>query len=233
MEVVQPNSGCVAEQSSVEASEAYLFQSPDGPTGRAGKCNYCHEFAGRQGGFPIIAKVNRCIQGRFQTDKPEGEPWFIRGEYSHREHRSIQCESCHTEARTSTKTSDVLIPVMKACLPCHADGRGAGLDRCSECHLYHNKSQEKEQFGDPRSRSCPHSRAEPYRVPGGLQSVCNSLINRCRGRSDDDEVSADEKGNSDTDDAGGSGGESGSLRRIHMSEPEGAVPRIAMGAPPR
>jgi hypothetical protein len=140
--VAQPNAATWLSKV-VSSSEAYLFGSPDGHGGRAGKCEYCHEIAGRDAGFPVIAKVNR-IQGRFEIDQPEGEPWFVRGEYSHRTHRSIQCESCHTEARTSAKTSDVLIPVMKSCLPCHASGR-TGLDGCSECHLFHNKNREKEE----------------------------------------------------------------------------------------
>jgi hypothetical protein len=128
----------------VSAADAYLFGSFGASPERAGMCTYCHEFTGGDGAFPVVAKVNR-IQGRFVTDQPEGEPWLIRGEFWHRTHRSLQCESCHTEARASTKTSDVLIPVMKACLPCHDGARAAGLARCSECHLYHNKGREKEE----------------------------------------------------------------------------------------
>ncbi len=120
-------------------SEAYLFGSPGG---RAGKCSYCHEVAW-DGGLPVIAKVN-SIQGRFDKNKPEGEAWFERAEFSHRAHRAIECESCHTNARSSTKTSDVLIPVMQTCLPCHSQAR-TNLDRCSECHLYHDKGREREE----------------------------------------------------------------------------------------
>lgn len=127
----------------VSDSEAYLFGRPAGPSGRAGKCSYCHELAGWDGGLPVIAKVN-SIQGRFDKDKPQGQPWFERAEFSHRAHRAVECESCHTNARSSMKTSDVLIPAMKTCLPCHSDSR-AGLDRCSECHLYHNRSREREE----------------------------------------------------------------------------------------
>ena len=93
--------------------------------------------------YPVVAKVNR-VQGRFKESLPEGEPWLPRAEYSHRSHRSILCESCHTTAVASTKTSDVLIPKMKECLPCHTNVQ-AGLDRCSECHLYHNKGLENER----------------------------------------------------------------------------------------
>lgn len=127
----------------VSDSEAYLFGRSAEPSSRAGKCSYCHELAGWNGGLPVIAKVN-SIQGRFEKDKPESEPWFERAEFSHRAHRAVECESCHTSARTSRKTSDVLIPAMKTCLPCHSDAR-AGLDHCSECHLYHNKSRERDE----------------------------------------------------------------------------------------
>jgi hypothetical protein len=119
-------------------SEQFLFQR---------KCSYCHEYQGFDQGFPIVRKVNR-IYGRYVEGQPGGSPWLMRGEFSHRAHRAVECESCHTAARASTQTSDVLIPVMKSCLPCHQDSR-AGLNRCSECHLYHNKSLEKDRDRRP------------------------------------------------------------------------------------
>jgi len=67
--------------------------------------------------------------------------WFSRAEFSHRMHRTTDCESCHASARKSAKTSDVLIPEMDTCLPCHGSS-GTFLDRCSECHVYHDRSQE-------------------------------------------------------------------------------------------
>ena len=138
----QPNSAAWLEKV-VAASEVYLFQSRSGPGGRDGKCSYCHEFTGWDGGFPIVRKVNR-IQGRYVEGQQDGEPWFLRGEFSHRAHRAVQCDSCHTEALKSTRTSDVLVPKLKQCEPCHSASQ-AGLDRCSECHLYHNKSLEKDE----------------------------------------------------------------------------------------
>jgi hypothetical protein len=114
----------------VRDSEAFLFQR---------KCTYCHEGSGTDA---AVQKVNR-IQGRYMAGQPEGEPWLPRGEFSHRMHRAVDCESCHASARASTRTSDVLIPHMQSCLPCHQQS-AAGLDRCSTCHLYHNRSLEKE-----------------------------------------------------------------------------------------
>lgn len=140
--VPQPNRAAWLEKV-VSASELYLFQSQSGPGGRDGKCLFCHYFAGWNEGLPVVRKVDP-IKGRFVEGSQPGEPWLERGEYSHRAHRALVCEECHTKARKSKETSDILIPVMEACLPCHAESR-AGLDRCSECHLYHNKSLEEEK----------------------------------------------------------------------------------------
>lgn len=121
----------------VADSEAYLFQK---------KCNYCHEDTQFDQGFLVVKKVNR-IQGHYSPGNPEGEPWLPRAEFNHRAHRAVECESCHTAARTSKKTADVLIPAMKSCLPCHGDS--ASLGRCSKCHMYHNRSLEKERERRP------------------------------------------------------------------------------------
>lgn len=117
----------------VKDSETFLFQR---------KCTYCHEYSGVQEGLPVVKHVN-AIRGRYVEQKPQGEPWLRRGEFAHRSHRAVQCESCHTAARASSKTADVLIPAMNSCLPCHGESN-VGLDRCSECHLYHNRTLEKE-----------------------------------------------------------------------------------------
>ena len=71
-----------------------------------------------------------------------------RGEFSHRAHRAVDCSGCHSAARSSENTADVLIPAMKDCLKCHGSS-GTHLDRCSECHLYHNKTEERRKDGRP------------------------------------------------------------------------------------
>jgi hypothetical protein len=113
------------------ASEQYLFRR---------KCIYCHELEPEPGGDPVMKPV-AVIRGRYAEGQPAGEPWLLRGEFSHRAHRAMDCASCHTAARASTRTSDVLIPAMRDCLKCHGSS-GTHLDRCSQCHLYHNKSKE-------------------------------------------------------------------------------------------
>jgi hypothetical protein len=115
-------------------SVAYLFER---------KCIFCHEVEARKGGQdmdPVIRKVNQ-ISGQYSAHRVEGVAWFSRAEFSHRMHRTAECESCHTTARKSVKTSDVLIPEMETCLRCHGSS-GTFLDRCSECHVYHDRSQE-------------------------------------------------------------------------------------------
>jgi cytochrome c5 len=109
-------------------SERYLFER---------KCGYCHQTAG--GG--AVRSVN-LVAGRFVEGNPQGTPWLERGEFAHRSHRAVECEDCHTRARTSMKTEDVLVPGMKSCLGCHGES-GSALDRCATCHLYHNRSLEK------------------------------------------------------------------------------------------
>jgi hypothetical protein len=109
-------------------SEQYLF---------ARKCGYCHQTSGDG----VVRKVNR-VAGRYVEGKLEGASWLERGEFAHRSHRAVECEGCHTQARTSTKTEDVLIPAMKSCLPCHGES-GTTLDRCATCHQYHNRNLEK------------------------------------------------------------------------------------------
>lgn len=109
-------------------SEQYLFSR---------KCGYCHQTAGDG----QVRKVNK-VSGRYLEGAPEGTAWLTRGDFAHRPHRAVECESCHTAARTSTKTEDSLIPAMKTCQPCHGNS-GTALDRCATCHLYHNRTLEK------------------------------------------------------------------------------------------
>jgi hypothetical protein len=103
----------------VKDSESYLFER---------KCAYCHV-----GGVSPAPQVGRIA----------ARPALPRGEFNHRAHRAVTCESCHTQARTSTQTSDVLIPKMQTCTPCHGES-GTRLDRCTTCHQFHNRSLEKD-----------------------------------------------------------------------------------------
>jgi hypothetical protein len=106
------------------------------------KCVYCHEVEAAKDNrdmHPTIRKVNQ-ISGQYSADRREGVAWFGNAQFSHRMHRTTECETCHTAARKSVKTSEVLIPDMTTCLPCHGSS-GTFLDRCAECHVYHDRSQ--------------------------------------------------------------------------------------------
>ncbi len=130
------------------------------------KCPYCHQMESQYEvkkvdprppeslTAPVQAPLG--IKGRY----PTGALWFERSEFSHRAHREVECESCHTKAKASEKTSDVLIPEMKTCLPCHGESR-ANLDRCSECHLYHNRTLEREHERRPTEKIIGQSVPRP------------------------------------------------------------------------
>lgn len=128
----------------VSKSEQYLFQN---------KCIYCHYYEEVAGAYPVVKKVN-AIRGRYVASKAQGEDWFQtqsgRGtaEFSHRAHRAVTCVSCHVKAVNSSKTEDVLIPVMQSCLPCHGS-TGTSQDRCVQCHLYHDKTRELDRDRRP------------------------------------------------------------------------------------
>jgi hypothetical protein len=122
----------------VSQSENFVFQR---------KCVYCHEYQSVENGYPVVKKVNQ-IHGRYLAALPAGSPWMPNAVFSHRSHRAVQCESCHQAARKSTKTSDILIPAMRACESCHG-ATGTRQDNCSECHLYHDKSKELDRDRRP------------------------------------------------------------------------------------
>ena len=123
----------------VREGESYLFDPA------RGKCLYCHEYQGDSD--TLVRKVGQ-IRGQYAAGKPDGLPWFQRGEFSHRTHRAVDCSSCHTAARTSTRTADVLIPLMRNCTSCHGDS-GTPIGHCAQCHLFHNKSKETDKDRRP------------------------------------------------------------------------------------
>ncbi len=69
--------------------------------------------------------------------------WFAHSIFNHEAHRAMNCQACHARADSSWLTSDVLLPSMKACLPCHGAG-GRAPSTCATCHLYHDRGRAKE-----------------------------------------------------------------------------------------
>jgi hypothetical protein len=158
----------------IEDSYEYMFSD---------RCTYCHVMETRYEVKKVDPKPPESatapkqaplgILGRY----PEGKPWLQRGEFSHRSHREVECESCHREARKSQKTEDVLIPKLQTCLPCHGERESrAGLDRCSECHQYHNRSLEKERERRPTEKIIGRLTGSERVDDAAGTSACATLI---------------------------------------------------------
>ncbi|HXH41914.1 MAG TPA: FHA domain-containing protein [Thermoanaerobaculia bacterium] len=92
------------------------------------KCSKCH---------PIERSGTRIAA------KPPEIPtrWFLQAKFAHTEHRTLACESCHENARQSTKTSEVLMPVRKDCTGCHGGQSAKTSSSCATCHEYHERSK--------------------------------------------------------------------------------------------
>lgn len=93
---------------------------------RDGVCGECHTpvYAGGQWTVVPVVQPARYMQ----------HGWF-----DHRPHRQEQCATCH-QAKTSTTSSDLLLPDLKSCRTCHL-GEGASAPKvpssCAMCHGYH------------------------------------------------------------------------------------------------
>jgi hypothetical protein len=100
-------------------------------------CMQCHalSFPGNQA-LPVVAKSN--ITAR----------WFQHAVFNHDKHRLVKCEECHSAARTSQETSDILLPGIKTCEQCHHSGSEAAEARCFECHTYHDWRKERPAQGN-------------------------------------------------------------------------------------
>jgi hypothetical protein len=69
--------------------------------------------------------------------------WMKNASFDHTSHQLVACAECHTEAPSSQKTEDVLLPAIATCQRCHREGENAAGAYCSECHVYHDWSQAK------------------------------------------------------------------------------------------
>ena len=110
-------------------------------------CGLCHQMVKGEGPIPIAAKSAIPVR------------WLNHADFDHDAHRMVKCESCHTRAPLSQKTSDILLPGIASCRGCHQQG-GAAHDaadgRCSECHQYHDWRKEQsptKDFSIPQLRS--------------------------------------------------------------------------------
>jgi hypothetical protein len=118
-------------------------------------CGECHQYDGLGAAIP-----KRIVSPALP------EIWFAHAKFNHAAHRAVECTQCHTNAGTSEKSSDVLVPDIDTCVKCHSPLRssagmvqgGARFD-CTECHRYHQGSEENHYLQgigaharDPRQR---------------------------------------------------------------------------------
>ena len=105
------------------AVEHLLFDSPGG-------CRYCH--------IPKTKGTDRLSVAEYElTNVPVS--WFPYAKFSHAKHSLMGCIECHSQARTSTRTWDVLLPPKEKCMNCHSNqaSRVSARADCLECHEYH------------------------------------------------------------------------------------------------
>lgn len=97
-------------------------------------CYLCHEYREK----PVSEQKDD--QTRYTISKPNVPSTFMtKAQFDHSAHENVTCESCHEKTRTSTETSELLLPGIDTCRQCHFDGEKAGFVRsgCAECHGYH------------------------------------------------------------------------------------------------
>lgn len=89
------------------------------------RCAQCHDIQRRGGRLAAVPPM-------LPTS------WMTRASFTHTKHRHIDCESCHSSARESAKTSDLLVPGRDGCVGCHGvTRRTATSSECVTCHDYH------------------------------------------------------------------------------------------------
>ena len=75
------------------------------------------------------------------TVTPVRQPtrYMQHGWFDHAAHRTETCASCHSGAKTSMRSEDVLLPGIKTCRTCHGGATSAAKvpSNCALCHSYH------------------------------------------------------------------------------------------------
>ncbi len=99
-----------------------------------GNCGKCHVMSQPGAGLPEVAPTAIPVR------------WLPHSIFDHGVHRSLTCTECHAKAAKSTETADVLLPSVSTCQQCHRTAGGAKAS-CVECHLYHDKAEERDPNG--------------------------------------------------------------------------------------
>jgi hypothetical protein len=100
-------------------------------------CIECHTLSFRNGAAALPEVPAAAIPAR----------WFQKAEFDHEAHQMLICSECHSKAKTSHETADVLIPGIETCRECHRPGADSAESRCFECHVYHDWSKQKPVTG--------------------------------------------------------------------------------------
>jgi hypothetical protein len=99
-----------------------------------GNCGKCHVMNQPGTGLPEVAPTAIPVR------------WLPHSIFDHGVHRSLTCTECHAKAAKSIETADVLLPSVATCQQCHRTSGGAKAS-CVECHLYHDKAEERDPNG--------------------------------------------------------------------------------------
>lgn len=97
------------------------------------KCEFCHMLAYVPEKLPEVAATAIPVR------------WLPHSVFDHGVHRTLTCTECH-KATQSKETTDVLLPSIAVCRECHREGGGARTG-CVACHLYHDKSRDRDLNG--------------------------------------------------------------------------------------
>ena len=67
--------------------------------------------------------------------------------FDHAKHVTVECNDCHTNARDSHASSEVLIPGIDRCITCHGAETATfkAQSTCASCHVFH-----RQEFGPMR-----------------------------------------------------------------------------------
>ncbi|MBI4611630.1 MAG: hypothetical protein HY726_21795 [Candidatus Rokubacteria bacterium] len=120
-EVASPQQWVAAQ---IQSAEATLFKQ---------KCEFCHTLTSAPEKLPEVALPAIPVR------------WLSHSRFDHGIHRVLACAECHRAAQ-STATTDVLLPSIATCRECHRAGGGT-RSGCVECHLYHDKTRERDLNG--------------------------------------------------------------------------------------
>lgn len=100
-------------------------------------CFLCHQITKKDSS----EKVSFPAVSSYTVKMPNiPEQWMPEARFDHGAHQEVSCESCHTGVRTSSETSDVLLPGIETCRHCHGDeaARTGVRSNCIMCHSYHD-----------------------------------------------------------------------------------------------